>query len=175
MRIGIADQEVIVGIRPEGFVLDENGPMQCIPTNVEVMGRDVSIVSTNEASLNPQIRSIINADNKVCPDITRWREFVHAPDIEAACAEGWEPFIGMGRAAAGNDKLLTAFWPTGLFEQCHFLMGFEDTLANFYEHPDEMHELIDYITDYLGGVVGDEYANPYGQGRIVAVPEAPAQ
>ncbi len=35
--------------------------------------------------------------------------------------------------------------------------------------------LIDYITGTLGGVVGEEYANPYGQGRIVAVPEAPAQ
>ena len=34
--------------------------------------------------------------------------------------------------------------------------------------------LIDYITGTLGGVVGEEYANPYGQGRIVAVPEAPA-
>ena len=32
--------------------------------------------------------------------------------------------------------------------------------------------LITYITDYLGGVVGAEYSNPYGQGRIVAV-EAP--
>lgn len=29
--------------------------------------------------------------------------------------------------------------------------------------------LIDYITDKLGGVVGEEYAEPYGQGRIVAV------
>ena len=37
---------------------------------------------------------------------------------------------------------------TGIFEQCHFLLGFEDTLTNLYEHPDEMHELIDYITDY---------------------------
>ena len=35
--------------------------------------------------------------------------------------------------------------------------------------------LIDYITGTLGGVVGEEYAVPYGQGRIVAVPEAPAQ
>ena len=25
-------------------------------------------------------------------------------------------------------------------------MGFEDTLSNLYEHPDEMHELIEYIT-----------------------------
>ena len=97
---------------------------------------------------DPGPTPLITPETKVCPDITRWREYVHAPDIEAACAEGWEPFIGMGRAAAGEDKLLTAFWPTGLFEQCHFLMGFEDTLANFYEHPREMHELIDYITEY---------------------------
>ncbi len=60
---GVDDQEVVVGIRPEGFILDENGPMHCKPTNVEVMGRDVSIVSTNAASLNPLVRSIINADN----------------------------------------------------------------------------------------------------------------
>ncbi len=35
--------------------------------------------------------------------------------------------------------------------------------------------LITYITGTLGGVVGEEYANPYGQGRIIGVPEAPAQ
>ena len=34
--------------------------------------------------------------------------------------------------------------------------------------------LMTYIVDILGGVVGAEYADPYGQGRIVAVPEAPA-
>ena len=27
--------------------------------------------------------------------------------------------------------------------------------------------LIDYIRDTLGGVIGEEYADPYGQGRIV--------
>lgn len=31
--------------------------------------------------------------------------------------------------------------------------------------------LINYITDTLGGVVGMQYAEPYGKGRIVAVPE----
>ena len=61
----VPDRDVIVGIRPEGFVLDENGPMRCKPSNVEVMGRDVSVVSTHEASLNPQVRSIINADHRV--------------------------------------------------------------------------------------------------------------
>ena len=62
---GVADQDVYIGIRPEGFVLDENGPLQCNLSNVEVMGRDVSIVSTHAASANPTIRSIINADNKI--------------------------------------------------------------------------------------------------------------
>ncbi len=65
---GVDDREVFVGIRPEGFELDENGAFHCKLSNVEVMGRDVSIVSTNPASCNPVIRSIINADNKM--DIT---------------------------------------------------------------------------------------------------------
>ncbi len=60
---GVDDQEVTVGIRPEGFILDDNGPMHCVPTNVEVMGRDVSVVSNNPASVKPLVRSIINADN----------------------------------------------------------------------------------------------------------------
>ena len=62
---GVSDQEVTVGIRPEGFELAEDGKLHCQLSNVEVMGRDVSIVSTNASSLNPMIRSIINADNKV--------------------------------------------------------------------------------------------------------------
>ena len=61
----VPDQEVMIGIRPEGFNLDAEGPLKCKLANVEVMGRDVSIVSTHEASANPDIRSIINADNKV--------------------------------------------------------------------------------------------------------------
>jgi 2',3'-cyclic-nucleotide 2'-phosphodiesterase (5'-nucleotidase family) len=33
--------------------------------------------------------------------------------------------------------------------------------------------LINYITQSLGGVVGAQYSDPYGEGRIVAVPERP--
>lgn len=65
---GVQDQEVFVGIRPEGFVLDDNGPLHCKLSSIEVMGRDVSIVSKNAASINPTIRSIINSDIKVDPD-----------------------------------------------------------------------------------------------------------
>ena len=62
---GVDDREVYVGIRPEGFILDNNGAFGCDLVSVEVMGRDVSVVSTNPASLNATIRSIIDADNKV--------------------------------------------------------------------------------------------------------------
>ena len=64
----VADQEVVVGIRPEGFQLEENGALTCKLSSLEVMGRDVSVVSTNDASLNPMVRSIIDADNKVDPN-----------------------------------------------------------------------------------------------------------
>ena len=62
---GVADQAVYVGIRPEGFQPEENGPMTCQLSAIEVMGRDSSVVSTHAASLNPVVRSIINSDIKV--------------------------------------------------------------------------------------------------------------
>ena len=62
---GVADQEVFVGIRPEGFIPDPNGTLECKISNIEVMGRDVSVVSTHEASVNPVVRSIVDADYKV--------------------------------------------------------------------------------------------------------------
>ena len=62
---GVDDREVFIGIRPEGFIPDANGALECKLNNVEVMGRDVSVVSTNEASLNPVIRSIVDADYKI--------------------------------------------------------------------------------------------------------------
>lgn len=68
---GLADQEVIIGIRPEGFILDENGPLNCCLKAVEVMGRDVSIVSVNDASVNPTIRSIIDAEKKPSHDCVK--------------------------------------------------------------------------------------------------------
>ena len=62
---GVDNQAVYVGVRPEGFELAEDGALKCELRSVEVMGRDVSIVSANAQAHTPIIRSIINADNKV--------------------------------------------------------------------------------------------------------------
>ncbi len=63
---GVSDageRRVIVGIRPEGFLLQEDGPLGCRLSGVEVMGRDISVVSQNTASRNQVIRSIIGSEN----------------------------------------------------------------------------------------------------------------
>ena len=59
---GVQDQPVYVGIRPEGFIPNPEGPLTCNLSGVDVMGRDVSLVTTHEASLNPVVRSIVDAD-----------------------------------------------------------------------------------------------------------------
>ena len=92
----------------------------------------------------------VTQENKVIKDITHWRDYVHAPDILANCSDDaqWEPFRTRAREKAGDSKLVTGFIPTGIFEQCHNLMPFQEVLTSLYDHPQEMHELIAYINEY---------------------------
>ncbi len=64
---GKADRAVWVGIRPEGFIPDENGPLTCRMDRVEVMGRDVSVVASHEKMTGTCIRAIISSDNRFAP------------------------------------------------------------------------------------------------------------
>ena len=52
-----------MGVRPEGFLIREDGPFGCELSGVEVMGRDISVVSTHKASLNPAVRAIVSAES----------------------------------------------------------------------------------------------------------------
>lgn len=61
----IPDQEVTVGIRPEGFILKEDGALTCKLGGVEVMGRDISVVFTHQASDSQAIRAIVSAESQV--------------------------------------------------------------------------------------------------------------
>ncbi len=60
---GISDRDVTVGIRPEGFEVDADGPMQCALNAIEVMGRDVSVVAGHPACQSTSIRAIVDADD----------------------------------------------------------------------------------------------------------------
>ena len=61
---GIKDGPVTVGVRPEGFIPDENGPLKCEMINVEVMGRDTSVVFKHSAGTSVSMRAIVSAENK---------------------------------------------------------------------------------------------------------------
>ncbi len=67
---GIEDKAIHVAIRPEGFIPAEDGALTCEISNVEIMGRDVSIVSKNAAMQTPAVRSIVDADYKVAEGMT---------------------------------------------------------------------------------------------------------
>lgn len=61
----LPDRPVTVGVRPEGFVLQEDGPLHCTLTGIEVMGRDMSVLSSNLHAEDSNIRSIIASDSSV--------------------------------------------------------------------------------------------------------------
>ena len=90
---------------------------------------------------------LCEGDDKVCPDVTNWRETVHAPNMDLG-PEAWEECIKGFEAIDKNEYFPTAKVFCGMFEKCHYLMGMEDTMINFYEEPEAMHELIDYMADW---------------------------
>ncbi|MCD8378721.1 MAG: ABC transporter ATP-binding protein [Lachnospiraceae bacterium] len=62
---GVKDQELTVAVRPEGFVVKDNGPLSCKLDRLEVMGRDLSVISGNPACEAAKVRSIIPAETVV--------------------------------------------------------------------------------------------------------------
>ena len=62
---GAADGDVWVGIRPEGFVPQAQGPLTCGLQRVEVLGRDTSIVCTHPACQSATLRAIIRPEERV--------------------------------------------------------------------------------------------------------------
>ena len=63
----LEDQEVCIGIRPEGFEVVKDGAFQVEAVNIETLGRDISIVATHEKSERPAVKIIIDADTDVKP------------------------------------------------------------------------------------------------------------
>lgn len=63
------DQEIYVGIRPEGFIYNKTGKLTLNLSNIEVMGRDKSVITTHTNSTKPTIRSIIDSDVPLPTDV----------------------------------------------------------------------------------------------------------
>ena len=86
-------------------------------------------------------------DKIVIKDITHWRDYVKAPRATFSDAE-WEPFVAAAEAIDRNEQFVTPFVAPGIFEQCHNLGEMQNTLVNLYEEPDDMKDLIKYLTEW---------------------------
>ena len=58
-------KEVVMGVRPEGYELDTQGPLELTPQYIETIGRDLSLVATNKAAQTPSVRVILSNEGLV--------------------------------------------------------------------------------------------------------------
>lgn len=64
----VEDQEVVIAIRPEGFIVHDDDSGYGFTSNadlIEVLGRDLSLVCKNPHCLKPSYKVIINSENDI--------------------------------------------------------------------------------------------------------------
>lgn len=89
---------------------------------------------------------IHDEEHRVMKDITKWRELLHKPFIPDDPGY-WGMLNGIAAQTDRENQYVCAVQVQGIFERLHALMGMEDAMANFYEEPEEMHDLIDFLTE----------------------------
>lgn len=90
---------------------------------------------------------IHNDELTVLKDITEWREVVKAPNVVLGDA-AWADAVAEANSVNRDDALLACFTAPGIFEKLHYLMGMEETFVNFYDEPEEMMDLINFMADW---------------------------
>lgn len=86
-------------------------------------------------------------DKIVIKDIENWRDYVKAPSLDFT-EEQWAAAKAMFDAVDGTKTYKAAMVAPGLFEQCHHLLSIPEALMAYYEYPDEMHELIEFLMNW---------------------------
>ena len=86
-------------------------------------------------------------DKIVIKDIEDWKEYVKKPSLQFP-QEEWDMLREIYDSVDTTQAYKATFIAPGVFEQCHHLGEIQNTLMNLYEYPDEMHDLIKYITEY---------------------------
>ncbi len=61
----LGDKDIFVAVRPEGFILAKKGQQNALSADIEqlqVLGRDISLVALNKASVKPTFKVIISSE-----------------------------------------------------------------------------------------------------------------
>lgn len=96
---------------------------------------------------NPGPFPVHTPDKIVVKDITRWKDYVKAPNVIFSEAE-WEPYIKKAEEIDRNEYFATMYKAPGIFEQSHYLCEMQNAMINLYEEPDDMKDLLKYIAEY---------------------------
>lgn len=150
-------QEVIRGGNPERFV-NQYEAIQLLfhpyilHSNALLEKGQTNIVNawgvTNSFPENvPGAFPVHTPDKIVVQDIERWRDYVHAPSLKFS-DEDWAIFKAQYDAVDSSQAYKATFVAPGIFEQTHHLCGMSQALEYYALNPDEMHELIKYLTEW---------------------------
>ncbi len=93
----------------------------------------------------PGAHPVVNDQNAVIKDITRWKEQLEVPTLKDL---DWSGAQEQAKKVNKNEKFCAAFCSGGLFERSHHLMGIQNALINYMDYPDEMAGLLRAIADY---------------------------
>jgi hypothetical protein len=83
----------------------------------------------------------------VVKDIEHWQDYVHAPVLNFT-SEEWAQWKAQYDAIDGTQAFKAPFIAPGLFEQTHHLCGMTQALEYYMLNPDEMKDLIKYLTEF---------------------------
>ena len=83
----------------------------------------------------------------ILKDITKWKEVIKSPRLVYSDKE-WAETEALVDKVDRKDKFVTSFIAPGIFEKLHYLMSMQDMLISFYEEPEALHELIDFLADW---------------------------
>ena len=83
----------------------------------------------------------------VIKDIEHWQDYVKAPPLDFS-SEEWAMWKEQYDAVDGNLVYKAPFIAPGLFEQSHHLSGMTNALEWYLVYPDEMKDLIKYLTEW---------------------------
>ena len=84
----------------------------------------------------------------VVKDIEHWKDYVHMPftdfpeELWGVCKERlFDPMDGV-------NSFKTVLYVPGIFDMTHMLCSIDKALAYFITNPDEMHDMVKYLTEY---------------------------
>jgi hypothetical protein len=87
----------------------------------------------------------------ILKDITKWEQIVKKPDISGF---DWEAAAKADLADVDRSKIaVTCDLGLQAFQQLVAFMGFNDTLCNLYENPQETKDLLNYLADWYVPVI----------------------